>query len=111
MKVAQTFDRLLRATQSVKRKIKLLAVRHAQEKVTNAASRVSLCSQISKRIVVTLRLRHGLTLDLEMFEVKPVVDELLSGGSFTLRNLVFVMRKNQVDAPRVDVEGFTQVLH
>src|SRR5258708_32532810 len=46
-----------------------------------------------------------------MFKVQPVADELLSGGAFALRDFVFVMRKNQIDATGVQVESFTQIFH
>src|SRR5258705_8689355 len=46
-----------------------------------------------------------------MFEVDPVADKLLARGAFALRNLVFVMRKDQIDAAGMNVEGLSQVLH
>src|SRR5580704_9151678 len=46
-----------------------------------------------------------------MLRVQPVTDKRLAGGSFALRNFVFVMRKSQVDSAGVDVDGFSQKLH
>src|SRR5258705_6184140 len=46
-----------------------------------------------------------------MFEVDPVADKLLARGAFALRNLVVVMRKTQIDAAGMNVEGLSEVLH
>src|SRR5436853_5323654 len=46
-----------------------------------------------------------------MFKVQPVADELLAGSAFALRDFVFVMRKNQIDAASVKIERFAQVFH
>src|SRR5689334_19260586 len=46
-----------------------------------------------------------------MFEVNPVTDKLFSGRAFTLRDFVFVMRKDEIDAARVNVETLAQILH
>src|SRR4051812_46675189 len=37
--------------------------------------------------------------------MNPEPGELLSGGPFTLRNLVLVMGKDQIHAPRMNVDG------
>src|SRR6185503_17239378 len=46
-----------------------------------------------------------------MFEVNPVTDKLFPGCAFTLRNLVFVMRKDEIDTAGVNIEFLTEVLH
>src|SRR5262245_41220108 len=40
-----------------------------------------------------------------MLDVHPKTRELLSRGPFALRNLVLVMREDQIDATGVDVDG------
>src|SRR5437016_441300 len=46
-----------------------------------------------------------------MFEVQPVADKLVAGSAFTLRDFIFVMRKNQIDTAGVQVERFAEVFH
>src|SRR5690242_19711018 len=46
-----------------------------------------------------------------MFEVDPVTHKLFPGCAFTLRDLVFVMRKDEIDAARVNVETLAEILH
>ena len=41
----------------------------------------------------------------------PVLDEEIPGGSFALGNLVFMVRKDQVDTSTVDVKALPQILH
>jgi hypothetical protein len=43
--------------------------------------------------------------------VEPVVGELLAGRALALRDLVLVVREDEVNAPGVDVEGLAEVLH
>src|SRR6185312_3070263 len=42
--------------------------------------------------------------------MQPKAREGLSRNGFGLRDLIFVMRKNQIDSARVNVDGFAQVL-
>src|SRR5262249_19071996 len=54
---------------------------------------------------VPQRLRHLLTIvHEEMFHVEPMPHEWPVGRAFGLRNLVLVMRKNEVNAARVNVD-------
>src|SRR5580704_13782100 len=46
-----------------------------------------------------------------MLRVHPVVDELLASGAFALGDLVFVMRKRQIDAAGVNVDGLAEKFH
>src|SRR6185369_14143121 len=46
-----------------------------------------------------------------MLEVNPVADKLFARRAFTLRDLVFVMRKDEIDAARVNIKRLTEILH
>src|SRR5689334_21487622 len=46
-----------------------------------------------------------------MFEVNPVTNKLLARRAFALRDLVFVMWKNEIDTAGVNVETLTEILH
>src|SRR5260370_16912632 len=46
-----------------------------------------------------------------MCKLKPVTHELFSGGAFALGDLVFVMRKHQIDSARVQIESLAEILH
>ena len=43
--------------------------------------------------------------------MNPIAHKGLSRGALALRDLVFVMRENQVHAAAMNVKGFAQVLH
>ena len=46
-----------------------------------------------------------------MLEVNPVANKLFSGRAFALRDLIFVMRENEIDAAGVNVECLAEILH
>ena len=56
------------------------------------------------RVDVAERLRHLLVLDEQMLDVHPEARERLLGRALALRDLVLVMRKDQIDAAGVDVD-------
>ena len=56
-------------------------------------------------------LRDLLAGQTEVAAVHPDGDDLVSNGTFRLRDLVFVVREAQVVPARVDVEAIAQVLH
>src|SRR5437763_15092275 len=109
--VAQRFDRLLRAAQALEGEVGLLAVGHAQAQVTNRHGAEAAPAQIAEGEVVAARLRHRLALDPQVLGVQPVARELLSGRALRLRDLVLVVREDEVDASGVYVEGLAEVLH
>ena len=41
----------------------------------------------------------------------PIARERLTGSRFRLRNLVFVMRKDQVLAAKMDIQRVAEILH
>src|SRR5688572_6606747 len=46
-----------------------------------------------------------------MLKVNPVAGKLVSGGAFALRDLVFVMGKDQIDATGMDIKSLAEILH
>ena len=66
--------------------------------------------QIGQAIIVARGLRHLQPIDQQVLAVNPVLDEGFAGIAFALRDLVFVMRKDQIDAARVNVDLLAQVL-
>jgi hypothetical protein len=50
------------------------------------------------------RLRHLLLVHDQVLDVNPEARERLAGRTFALRDLVFVMRKNQIDAAGMDID-------
>ena len=67
--------------------------------------------QIAESVVVAFGLRHGFTVNFQMLIVNPVARESLSGRAFALRYLVLVMRKDQINAARVNVKRLAQIFH
>ena len=72
---------------------------------------VALQQQVAQRVEVALALRHLPPVHEQKAHVHPVPREGLVGRGLALRNLVFVVRKHQVFAARVQVEALAQVLH
>src|SRR2546427_9179168 len=66
----------------------------------------ALIAQIARREKIPETLRHLRAAHVEELAVQPEARERLPGRRFRLRDLVFVMRKDQIDAARVDVERF-----
>ena len=58
---------------------------------------------------VAERFRHLFTADDNIAIVHPVLGKALAGAAGRLRDLVLVMRKDEVNAAAVDVEDFAQV--
>src|SRR5689334_25173533 len=46
-----------------------------------------------------------------MLEVNPVANKLFARRAFTLRDLILVMREDEIDAACVNVERLTKILH
>jgi hypothetical protein len=70
-----------------------------------------LRQELINRDQVAQALRHLLALELEHAVVHPVAGEGLAGVRLGLRDLVLVMREDQVVAAAVDVDLFAQELH
>src|SRR5690349_17747803 len=56
-------------------------------------------------------LRHLRPINLQEFSMAPEAAERLARRSFALCDLVFMMRKDEINPATVDVERFAQVLH
>ena len=67
--------------------------------------------QIAQRKEVAQALGHLLALDQKKPHMKPEVCKRLTGERLGLCDFVFVVRKNQVFATRVQIESLTQFLH
>src|SRR5215831_16001920 len=46
-----------------------------------------------------------------MLPVEPIARKSLAGGAFTLCDFVFVMRKREINPPRVNVQRFAEIFH
>ena len=71
---------------------------------TKLPNLAGLCRRNCCRYAVAERLRHLLVLDEEVLDVHPEPRERLFRRAFRLRDLVLVMRKDQVDAAGMDVD-------
>src|ERR1700761_1620708 len=67
--------------------------------------------QVAEGVEVSQALRHLLPLNQQEARMHPKVSELLMRHRLRLRDLVFVVWKDQVFAARVDVEALSEVLH
>src|SRR5882762_2009209 len=72
---------------------------------------MSLQHQVAQRIKISQALRHLLALDQKETHVKPEAHERLPGERFRLRNLVFMMREDQVFSARVQIKALAEFLH
>src|SRR5262249_35024678 len=68
-------------------------------------------NQVARRVEVAEALRHLLTFHEQKAHVHPISRESLAGCSLRLRNLVFVMRKNQIFTAKVYIESVAKVFH
>src|SRR5258708_33402443 len=65
---------------------------------------------VPQGIEIAERLRHLLPFDEEKLGVQPEARERLSGERLRLRDLVFMVREDQVDAARMNIERLAQIL-
>src|SRR3984885_7156061 len=65
--------------------------------------------QFMNRYKITQRLRHLLAFDLQEAVVHPIIrHHRRVEGAARLRDLVLVVRENEIDAAAVDVEGLAE---
>ena len=102
---------LIRVVKRGERKVEARAVVRVDENVADLATRVPLLNQVAEREEITRRLGHLLAVDTEVRTVHPGLHELLARRRLGLRNLVLMMRKEIVDAARMQVERLAQILH
>src|SRR5262249_12480638 len=96
---------------TVEREVHLLAIRNRNEEVPNSKRLMTAFQQVPKCKKIAFRLCHLLPVHEEVFVMHPETHERFAGDGFTLRDLVFVMRKNVVDAATVDVQRLTELFH
>ena len=75
-----------------------------------ASGAIAAAQQVAQGEVVAQRLGHLLAFHHEELGVQPEARERLAGERFRLRDFVFVVREDQVDAAGVDVQRLAQVL-
>ena len=87
-------------------------MRACQQRVTDSAWRIALREEIANRGKVAKAFGHLFAgRILQVLRVQPVARERLPGRTLALGDLVFVVRKDQVDAAGVNVERLSEVLH
>src|SRR5438093_806204 len=110
-KFLDAFKTALCLHETVECKVHLLTVWNGNEKITNCKRIVAALQKIAECKKIAFRLRHLLPINEEMFVMHPETHERSARDRFTLGDLVFVMRKNVVDAAAVDVQRLTELLH
>jgi hypothetical protein len=111
--IGQALQRLFRLRHRGPRELQLLPIMHAQIQIAQRRRTEAAIDDVAEVIDVAERLRHllgarGLVVwagvDHQVFNVNPEAGELFARRPFALRDLVFVMRKDQIDAAGVDVD-------
>ena len=82
----------------------LLPVVHRKQQVAQRRRAVALVEDVAHGEDVAERLRHLLVVEVEELDVHPEARRRAAGGAFGLRDLVLVVRKDQIDAAAVDVD-------
>ena len=65
---------------------------------------MSASHDVGQRVRVADRFRHLLTLDKQVLHVHPDARERTIAGALALRDLILVMRKDEVDATRMEID-------
>ena len=89
-----------------KGKIELLAVWDRGQKITNGRGSVAFGDQVAQGKEIPHRFRHLLAIHDQVLGVQPIVRQGLARRCLALGDFILVVREDQVNAPRVDVEGF-----
>ena len=103
-KVGEPAKRLFRLPQARPREIELLAIVGRQQQIPHGRRPVPLGDHVWDRVGVAERLRHLLLVHDQVLDVNPEARERFAGRALALRDLVFVMRKNQIDAAGVNID-------
>src|SRR5664280_3817005 len=83
----------------------------ADERIADFPAGPAFGRQITKCEEVAERLAHLLAFDEQVRVVEPETRERLTGRSFALGDLVFVVRKDQIFAAAMNVERLTEMFH
>src|SRR5687767_4137872 len=87
------------------------AVMDGDQRVAQGTRRHARLEELGRAGDVPDRLGHLRAARLQVRAMQPGLDEGLAGGRFALRDLVLVVREDQVDAARVDLERWAEVSH
>src|SRR5213593_169224 len=101
----------LRFSQPFEREVELFSIPDRDQKISDRQRVVTLVQKIAKRIEVPFGLGHLLAVDKQVFAVDPETNEWAAGRSLTLGNLVFMMRKEEIDPAAMKIERLAKVLH
>ena len=110
LEIAQPVDGGGGRFQPVEGEVERLAVGHRSQQVADGFRLVAARQQVAQGVVVAQRLGHLLALHHEELGVQPEAREGFAGERFRLRNLVFVVREDQIDAAGVNIQRLAQVL-
>ena len=108
--VFQPLDGTGRLPETVEGEVEVFAVRHGSQQIANRFRGISPLEQVAKRVIVAERFGHLLSIHQQVLAVDPIAGEWFSRESFRLGNLVFVVGKDQIGAPGMDIKGFAEVL-
>ena len=101
----------LRFFQTCQREVQLFPVPDRHQKIPDRERVVTLVQKIAKRKEIAFGLRHLLAIDEQMFTMDPEPDKGMAGRSLALGDLVFMMRKQQIDPAAMQIECVTKILH
>src|SRR5205814_1481546 len=89
--------------------VERLAVMGREQGQPDRFAAMALVEQLAHREVVAGRFRHLLAIDLDEAVMQPVTRQRRAAmGRAALRDLVLVVREDQVDAAAMDVEGLAE---
>jgi hypothetical protein len=108
--VAQPLDGHGGGFQAVEGEIERLAIGDRGQQVADGLGGVAARHHVPQGVEVAQRLGHLLPFHQQEFRVQPETGERLAGERFRLRDLVLMVRKDEVHAARVQVERIAQVL-
>jgi len=111
LEIAQALDGHFGAFEAVEGEVQRLTIGHAGEQVANYFGLITAADQIAQGEKIAERFGHLLAFHHEERRMHPEAGEGLAGERFGLRDFVFVMREDQVDAAGVDIERGAQVLN
>ena len=100
----------LRRVHAFPGEVYLLTVMHVEAEVAEHHRRKALVYKIGNRVGVAERLTHFAAVDKHKFAVHPVVDGFVSKPALRLRDFVFVVDGDVVNAARMDVKCVAEVL-
>src|SRR5947207_7700000 len=104
VKLAESPDALFRRLECVVGEVDGLPIMRLEEEQANGGGIHTLLSQVSSGEKISVAFRHLGAAYIQELAVHPMARELLARRTLRLRDLVFVMRENEIDAAGVDIE-------